>query len=411
MHPFFRFLVSMFKIGCIGFGGGSALIPVIEQEFIGPDKLDTKENYEKDILVANLTPGALPVELSGSLGLRNFGYKGMILGAIAMALPGILLTLLLLTCLSDLRARVGVLMEVLTVIVSIFIIVLILRYIRKVAKDCASFSKKFLRRAIVVMLGVFILSCGKNLYKLFGINGTPFISLSTFSIMLVSLLGIIAINIYRGWKKSAEKPAFRLSAGQGGLLLKKISSNVSVWIIFLLLLSVPAIIICIQTRNAQTASLTPVKDYLSFLWRGCLSVLMSFGGGDAYLAVADGLFIDSSIVNADVFYGDIVSVANILPGSILGKVLPAVGYYFGIAVTGSIIGGFAFALGGFAASIALSCGVFSIIYHLYDHLSDFQTMKTISHYIGPIISGLLGTVILALLVQVKNALIALLAII
>lgn len=411
MYSFSRFLTSMFKIGCIGFGGGSALIPVIEREFIGKDKLDTKENYEKDILVANLTPGALPVELSGSLGLRNFGYKGMILGAIAMALPGILLTLLLLTCLSGLRARVGVLMEILTIIVSIFIIVLIVRYIQKVCKRCAAFSQKFLRRAVLVMIGVFILSCGKNLYKLFGIDGTPLLSLSTFSIMLVSLLGIIAINIFRSRKKSAAKPDFHLSADQGKLLLGKIGGNVCVWLIFLLLLSVPAIAVCVHAHSAGLGSPTPVRDYFSFLWRGCLSVLMSFGGGDAYLAVADGLFIDSSIVNADVFYGDIVSVANILPGSILGKVLPAVGYYFGIAVTDGMIGGFAFALGGFAASIALSCGVFSIIYHLYDHLSDFQTMKTISHYIGPIISGLLGTVILALLVQVKNAAVALLALV
>ena len=83
MKNFSRFILKMFKIGCIGFGGGSALIPVMEREFIGTDdahrKLDTKENFDKDILIASLTPGALPVELASSLGWRNFGAKGMLL--------------------------------------------------------------------------------------------------------------------------------------------------------------------------------------------------------------------------------------------------------------------------------------------------------------------------------------------
>lgn len=78
MNQLIKFLLSMFKIGCIGFGGGSALIPVMEREFIGDGKLDTKENFDKDILIASLTPGALPVELAASLGWRNFGAKGKI---------------------------------------------------------------------------------------------------------------------------------------------------------------------------------------------------------------------------------------------------------------------------------------------------------------------------------------------
>ena len=31
-------MMSMFKIGCIGFGGGSALIPVIEREVVEEQK-------------------------------------------------------------------------------------------------------------------------------------------------------------------------------------------------------------------------------------------------------------------------------------------------------------------------------------------------------------------------------------
>lgn len=80
MKKFRRFLRSMFYIGCIGFGGGSALIPIIEQEIAEKQGLDAKQNIDKDVVVASITPGALPVEIAASIGRRGFGRKGMIAG-------------------------------------------------------------------------------------------------------------------------------------------------------------------------------------------------------------------------------------------------------------------------------------------------------------------------------------------
>ena len=387
-----QFLLAMIKIGCIGFGGGSALIPVMEQEFIGADdthkKLDTKENFDMDILIASLTPGALPVELASSLGWRNFGAKGMILGAVCMAFPGACASLLLLTALAGFRERIGWLMEILTTVVSFFIIWLIIRYIRKVCAQSRAISRKFYRRAVLVMIGVFALSCGKYLYRLLGIEGTPPIVLSTFHILAISLTAIILINVGRGLKKRKGRKHTLVpqAVNESGSI-----SDLMIWVVFLVLFAVPGIMFALRFD---------ISAYLSFLGRGIVSVLMSFGGGDAYLAVADGLFVEASIVSSEAFYGDIVAVANILPGSILCKALTAIGYYYGTSMTGSLIGGLAFALGGFGCSIAVSCLIFGVIYHLYERFSGFQSTQTISHYIGPIICGLLGTVSLALLVPV-----------
>ena len=392
LKSLFVFLCSMFKIGCIGFGGGSALIPVMEREFIGTDdahrKLDTKENFDKDILIASLTPGALPVELASSLGWRNFGAKGMLLGAVCMALPGACASLLLLTALTGFRERIGWLMEILTTIVSFFIIWLIIRYIRKVCVRSRAISRRFYRRAILVMICVFALSCGKYLYRLLGIDGTPPIVLSTFHILVISLSAIILINIFRDFRKrkgSRRETLPKTVKGTGSI------RDLLIWVLFLAVLCIPGIVFALRFDLA---------GYLSFFGRGIISVLMSFGGGDAYLAVADGLFVEASIVSSDAFYGDIVAVANILPGSILCKSLTAIGYYYGTSMTGSLVGGLAFALSGFGCSIAISCLVFGVIYHLYERFSGFQSTQTISHYIGPIICGLLGTVSLALLVPV-----------
>ncbi len=78
MRGIIDFLLSMAKVGCIGFGGGSALIPVIEDEIIQKREIDTKANYDRDVIVANITPGALPVELASSLGKRFAGNLGMV---------------------------------------------------------------------------------------------------------------------------------------------------------------------------------------------------------------------------------------------------------------------------------------------------------------------------------------------
>ena len=47
------------------------------------------------MVVASITPGALPVEIAASIGRRKFGIRGMIAGAVMMALPGALMTVAL----------------------------------------------------------------------------------------------------------------------------------------------------------------------------------------------------------------------------------------------------------------------------------------------------------------------------
>ena len=61
-------LLSFFKIGCIGFGGGTSLIPVIEEEAVENCKLVTKEEYDTVVIVGNITPGALTMKISAGIG-------------------------------------------------------------------------------------------------------------------------------------------------------------------------------------------------------------------------------------------------------------------------------------------------------------------------------------------------------
>ena len=62
----FGMMLALLKIGFIGFGGGSALIPVIEKEVVEERKLVTEEEFNKDVFVASISPGALPKDKSQS---------------------------------------------------------------------------------------------------------------------------------------------------------------------------------------------------------------------------------------------------------------------------------------------------------------------------------------------------------
>ncbi len=66
-------IFSMIKVGCMGFGGGNALIPVIEEEAVKDKKLVSCQEYDRTILAATLTPGALPVELAAGIGYASCG--------------------------------------------------------------------------------------------------------------------------------------------------------------------------------------------------------------------------------------------------------------------------------------------------------------------------------------------------
>lgn len=91
-----KLLCSMLKIGCIGFGGGNAVVPVMEKELVEDKAYVKRKKYEETIMIANVTPGALPVEIASGIG-NLYGKKNMVLSAVAMALPGCLLSVLLLS--------------------------------------------------------------------------------------------------------------------------------------------------------------------------------------------------------------------------------------------------------------------------------------------------------------------------
>ncbi len=424
---FLKLLYSMFKIGVIGFGGGSALIPVIEDEVVEHQHLVSKKEYDEDVISACLTPGALPVEIAAGTGRRAFGIPGMIAASSTIAIPGAFLTVLLLSALAE-SSVIAKWIPMLSVGIGGFIGALLVHYAAETISKAGEEGKGFLIKNALIMLAVVLITAESNLYQLLGINLEPIFGLSTLHVLCLSFFVIITIgcgerkyrlleagvmSVLYFWCVSkqaifaegsfhmivylmmvliaAKHLVTDLRSGQGNAGSERNSAKDSVnvkilfqesfsWLIYILVLGVPAAVLS--------------RDTIFYAIRGLLSSFMSFGGGDAYLSVADGMFVESQIVSASDFYGTLVPVANALPGSILCKVLTGVGFLYGRNLSGSAVGGYVVALAGFAVSVAASGIIFGLICWVFRTFEDINALRQISRWIRPIISGILLNVCL-----------------
>lgn len=392
----------------MGFGGGSALIPLIEREVADRQGFDEKQNIEKDVIVASITPGALPVEIAASIGRRGFGIKGMVFGAVMMALPGAVMAVLLVAVLSVFQEKILSVVNLISVFVSAFIIYLLCCYIRTMLRECAKDGVLRKKKAIFVMCIIFGLSFFLSTVEIlalvfFGVfftrgsyNRKNMTQL--FVIVMLYLFVHVEVKLWDFSRYAAVVDTGMLILGFYGIVSniretkwrgskngKQIREDVGVWILFGAVLSLPALLVYPQAYE--------------FLTKGILSAWMSFGGGDAYLTIAEGFFVESGMISAQQYYSYIVPAVNVLPGSILCKTLAAVGYDVGFNLCGQVGLGILFAVAGFGCSIAASCSFFMLVYHLYEYLITLHVFLIIRRWIRPMIGGLLMKIMLMLCLQ------------
>ena len=428
-----RLFITMFQVGLIGFGGGNALIPVLHQKTVEEQNLLTDEEYEEDVLVASITPGALPVEIAGGIGHRMLGWKGTLIRAYGMALPGVILTLSFLLLFKLLNEEVFEQIEYISVGIYAFICVLLFGYVkgtfanrRACAKGLREKKQYYCELAVSVI--VFVLTCGKNFYRILGSTRTPIFGLATIDIFILAFF-LIFMNAGRrnafGKILSVLLCILYIALKGKGIPLKS-ASGINALYIVMVILAAAGLVGSLKNKKGvagtggrderikdiaalavpvgvfMVSALLMTAASLLFAGKGILSSVISFGGGDAYLTVADGMFVSSGMVSESAFYANIVPVVNILPGSILCKTLSGVGFYIGSEASGTALGGILTAMLGFSASIFASCGIFSLIHIFYGVVSDVPAFMTLKTWIRPIVSGLMFTVILSLLYQVKT---------
>lgn len=146
---------SIFKIGAFTFGGGYAMIPLIEKEVVDNKKWISKEEFMDVLLVSQSLPGALAINTSIFLGYKIAGFMGAILALLGVVLPSFLIILVIAAFFMQFRNNYYVNAAFMGISAAVPMLVLI------GALSLSKGLKKELRTGVTIIIAVIALSVFK----------------------------------------------------------------------------------------------------------------------------------------------------------------------------------------------------------------------------------------------------------
>mgnify|MGYP004722003721 FL=1 len=90
---YLKLFISFFKIGAFTFGGGWAMIPLIERVVVDKQNWIKREDFVDALAIAQSLPGVLAVNISILIGNKLRGLKGCLMATLGTILPSFLIIL------------------------------------------------------------------------------------------------------------------------------------------------------------------------------------------------------------------------------------------------------------------------------------------------------------------------------
>src|SRR5690554_2965445 len=94
MMIYLELLFSFIKIGLFSFGGGYAMIPLIQKEIESNGWL-TPAEFGDIIAIAEMTPGPIAVNSATFVGYKTAGFFGGMIATFGVALPSLILVMII----------------------------------------------------------------------------------------------------------------------------------------------------------------------------------------------------------------------------------------------------------------------------------------------------------------------------
>lgn len=105
MEKVLKMFISFLKIGAFTFGGGYAMIPIIEKEVVEKNEWVSKDEFMDMLVVAQSLPGAMSVNTSIFIGYKIGGVLGAVMALLGVALPSFIIILLVATVFMQFRSN------------------------------------------------------------------------------------------------------------------------------------------------------------------------------------------------------------------------------------------------------------------------------------------------------------------
>ena len=95
MKKLIQLFLTFLKIGAFTFGGGYAMIALLENEFIEKKKWIDREEFLNMVAIAESTPGPVAVNSATYIGYRVGGVAGAALSTLAVSIPSFVIIYLI----------------------------------------------------------------------------------------------------------------------------------------------------------------------------------------------------------------------------------------------------------------------------------------------------------------------------
>jgi chromate transporter len=142
-------------------------------------------------------------------------------------------------------------------------------------------------------------------------------------------------------------------------------------------------------------------DALWFAFRGVVSSLTSFGGGEVYYAIALETFVETEFIAADFYNERILGLAGAMPGPVIVSILSGVGFAYGSYIGGAAMG-WMFGIVGLSMAVTATAFGASLLFTFFEILKDSPRLRRIIRTIMPLVCGVLISVGLQLLARASD---------
>ncbi|MFD2044728.1 chromate transporter [Ornithinibacillus salinisoli] len=92
---YWQIFLAFFIPGILGYGGGPASIPLVENEVVKRYEWMTVQEFSEVLALGNSLPGPIATKMAGYIGFEVGGMPGMFIGVFATVAPSLILMILL----------------------------------------------------------------------------------------------------------------------------------------------------------------------------------------------------------------------------------------------------------------------------------------------------------------------------
>ncbi len=86
-----KLFLTFFKVGAVTFGGGMAMLPILEAEVVDKKHWTTREQLSDYYAISQITPGIIAVNVATFLGFNHAGILGGIVATLGVVTPSIVI--------------------------------------------------------------------------------------------------------------------------------------------------------------------------------------------------------------------------------------------------------------------------------------------------------------------------------